>query len=149
MSDAVLTSPAVTAQVGDALPRLEIALTTTLIVAGALASRDFQPVHHDADVALERGSPAVFMNILTTQGLVCRFVTDWAGPAVQVRRNAIQLGVPNHPGDTMMLTGSVSVRREHADGCELDVAVAGRNSLGDHVTGTVTLFVPDSAGAAR
>ena len=142
MSDLSLTSPAARAQSGDALPPLEIPLTTGLIVATALASRDFQPVHHDAEVARARGSPDIIMNIVTTQGLVCRFVTDWAGPAVQVRRNAIRLGVPNHPGDRMVLTGSVAARRPCADGCELDVAVAGRNRLGDHVTGMVTLFVP-------
>ena len=142
MSDVILTCAAARAQPGDVLPPLDIALTTGLIVATALASRDFQPVHHDPEVARARGSPDIFMNILTTQGLVCRFVTDWAGPTVQVRRNAIRLGAPNHPGDSMVLTGSIAARRSGDGGDELDIAVVGRNGLGDHVTGLVTLFVP-------
>lgn len=50
-----------------------------MIVATALASRDYQDVHHDPALAVERGSKDVFMNILTTNGLVDRFVTGWAG----------------------------------------------------------------------
>ena len=65
--------------VGDELPPLEVALTRTLIVATAIASRDYQDVHHDPELARQRGSKDVFMNILTTNGYVGRFVTDWAG----------------------------------------------------------------------
>jgi hypothetical protein len=66
--------------VGDELPPLEIALTRSLIVATALASRDYTEAHHDPAWAMERGSKDVFMNILSTNGFVGRFVTDWAGP---------------------------------------------------------------------
>ena len=66
--------------VGDELPALPIPLTRTLIVATAIASRDYQDVHHDPGLAQERGSPDIFMNILTTNGFVGRYVTDWAGP---------------------------------------------------------------------
>ena len=140
-----LPSPAIDAQPGDLLPPLAIPLTTSFIVATAIASRDFQPVHHDAALARARGSNDVFMNILTTQGLVSRFVTDWAGPDVIVRRNNIRLGAPSYPGDIMTLTGSVAERRPLAQGTELDIAVTGRNGLGEHVSGTVTLFVPERA----
>lgn len=140
---------AVSAGVGDALPPLTIPLTRGGIVAMALASRDFQPVHHDHEVAQARGSRDIFMNILTTQGLVARFVTDWAGPAATLRRNAIRLGVPNYPGDVMTLSGSVEARRENGTGVELDIAVVGRNSLGDHVSGTVTIGFAGSKDHAR
>jgi hypothetical protein len=123
---------------GEELPELAIDVTTTLIVAGAIASRDYYEVHHDRAFASRRGTPDVFMNILTTNGLVGRFVTDWAGPDATVRRIAIRLGVPNFPGDTMRLTGRVTA----ADRGVVEVEVIGRNRLGDHVTGTVTVGLP-------
>ena len=124
--------------VGDVLPELAVPITRTLIVASAIASRDFQDVHHDPELARQRGSKDIFMNILATNGLVGRFVTDWAGPDAQLRRVAIRLGAPNYPGDTMTLRGWVTA----SDGQVVEVAVQGDNSLGDHVTGTVTLELP-------
>jgi acyl dehydratase len=123
---------------GDELPPLDVPITTTAIVAGAIASRDYQDVHHDAELARERGSKDVFMNILTTNGYVGRFVTDWAGPDAVLKKVAIRLGAPNYPGDTMRMTGQVTKK---ADG-EVEVALKGANSLGDHVVGTVTLELP-------
>jgi acyl dehydratase len=121
--------------VGERLPELTIPITRTLIVATAIASRDYQDVHHDPELARERGSKDVFMNILTSNGFVGRFVTDWAGPHARLRKVAIRLGAPNYPGDTMTMTGEVTA----VDGDLVTVAVRGANSLGDHVTGTVTL----------
>jgi hypothetical protein len=129
---------------GDELPPLEIEITRTLIVAGAIASRDYQDVHHDADLARAKGSPDIFMNILTTNGLVGRYVTDHFGPAAVLRRVAIRLGAPNHPGDTMVLTGSV----EEVDGDTATVRILGANAIGRHVTGTVTVTVPAPPGTA-
>ncbi|MEU1916416.1 MaoC family dehydratase [Streptomyces massasporeus] len=123
---------------GDRLPPLEIPITRTLIVAGAIASRDYQDVHHDPDLARQKGSPDIFMNILTTNGLVGRYITDHFGPRAELRRVAIRLGAPNHPGDTMVLTGAV----EEVDGDTVTVRVVGANGLGEHVTGTVTVRVP-------
>ncbi len=121
--------------VGDALPALDIPLTRTLIVATAIASRDYQDVHHDPGLAQERGSKDIFMNILSTNGFVGRFVTDWAGPDAVLRSVKIRLGAPNYPGDTMAMTGTVTKK----DGTLVEVSLRGANSLGDHVTGTVTL----------
>ncbi len=126
--------------VGDELPPLEIPLTRSLIVATAIASRDYQDVHHDPSLAVERGSKDIFMNILTTNGFVGRFVTDWAGPDAVLKKVSIRLGAPNYPGDTMRLTGSVTATSPE-DGT-VTVAVRGANSLGDHVTGTVVLTLP-------
>ena len=99
-------------EVGEALPELVVPITATVIVAGAIASRDYQEVHHDRDLAVQRGSRDIFMNILTTNGWVGRFVTDWAGPEALLRRVDIRLGAPNHPGDTMRLSGRVVAKGE-------------------------------------
>ena len=95
---------------GNELPPLAIPITTTLVVAGALASRDFTPVHHDKAAAQAQGMQDVFMNILTTNGLVGRYVTDWAGPDAIVRNVSIKLGGPNLPGDTMKMSGKVTAK---------------------------------------
>jgi len=124
--------------VGDVLPALEIPLTATVIIAGALASRDYQDVHHDRDLAVQRGSKDIFMNILTTNGYVGRYVTDWAGPEALLRSVDIRLGAPNYPGDTMTLRGRVSAKA----GDLVSIEVVGANRLGNHVTGTVTLRLP-------
>ena len=125
-------------EVGAALPPLDVPLTRSLIVATAIASRDYQDVHHDPGLAQERGSKDIFMNILSTNGFVGRFVTDWAGPDAVLKKVSIRLGAPNYPGDTMRMTGSVTKK---ADGL-VEVAVRGANGLGDHVSGTVTLELP-------
>ena len=124
--------------VGDSLPELPIPLTTSLIVGGAVASRDFTPVHHDKSAAQAAGMQDVFMNILTTNGLVGRFVSDWAGPNALIRQVKIRLGTPNLPGDTMTLTGSVTSK----EGDVVEVEVAGKNAWGNHVTGTVRVAFP-------
>jgi acyl dehydratase len=117
------------------LPPLDIPLTPTLIVATAIATRDYQDVHHDKDRAIELGSDHVFMNILTTNGFVGRFITDWAGPSARLKSVAIRLGAPNYPGDTMHMTGRVI----GVEGGLTTVAVRGANRLGNHVMGNITL----------
>ncbi|MEU6080399.1 MaoC family dehydratase [Streptomyces sp. NPDC047108] len=126
---------------GDELPPLRIPVTRTLIVAGAIASRDYQDVHHDTEAAQAKGSPDIFMNILTTNGLVGRYITDHFGPAARLRKVAIRLGVPNYPGDEMVLTGTVTAVEDRL----AQVRVVGANRLGHHVTGTVIVELPDSA----
>ncbi|MFI1164808.1 MaoC family dehydratase [Streptomyces sp. NPDC020801] len=132
-----------TVRAGTRLPPLEIPVTRTLIVAGAIASRDYQDVHHDPEAARDRGSPDVFMNILTTNGLVGRYLTDRLGPAAVLRKVAIRLGAPSHPGDTLVLSGTV----EEVDGATATVRVRGENRLGTHVTGTVTVILPPEGGS--
>lgn len=124
--------------VGDSLPELAIPITASLVVGGALASRDFTPVHHSRAAAQEAGMGDVFMNILTSNGLVGRYVTDWAGPDATIRNVKIKLGTPNLPGDTMTLTGNVT----DVSGEEVTVEIAGKNSWGNHVTGSVRVSLP-------
>ncbi|MFE7707148.1 MaoC family dehydratase [Streptomyces sp. NPDC057486] len=129
-------------KVGEELAPLEIAVTRTLIVAGAVASRDYQDVHHDVELAQRKGSPDIFMNILTTNGLVGRYVTDHFGPSAVLRKVAIRLGAPNYPGDTMVLSGTITAIGETGTA---EVRVVGANGLGRHVTGTVTVSVPEGS----
>jgi hypothetical protein len=117
------------------VPELQIQVTPTVVVATALATRDFYPVHHDRDLAVQRGSKDIFLNILTTTGFVQRYVTDWIGPDAIVRSVSIRLGVPCYAYDTLTFAGTAT----EAPGGERLVAVTGRCSLGDHVTGTVRL----------
>ena len=123
--------------VGDALPEQRIPITSSLIVGGALASQDFTPVNHDRTAAQASGMQDVFMNILTTNGLVERFVTDWAGVDARVKNVSIKLGTPNLPGETMVMTGSVT-EKDDAENVVV-VEVTGKNAWGNHVTGRVML----------
>ena len=108
----------------------------------AIASRDYQDVHHDIAMAQERGSKTIFTNILTSNGYCLRYVTDWTGPEAVVKKAAIRLGVPNYAGDTMTMSGTVDAVESLDEGELVTVAIRGRNSLGDHVTGTVTVLIP-------
>jgi acyl dehydratase len=134
--------------VGDEVAPLEIPVTTTMIVAGAIASRDFMPVHHDAAYAKQQGSPNLFMNILTSNGYCVRFLTDWAGPEAMVTKLAIRLGVPSFPDDPLRFTGSVTGKSEGSDGENfVEVSFHAANSLGNHVSGTAVVSLLDGAGA--
>ena len=131
-----------------ALQRLdgwEVPITTRFVVSTALATRDFQDVHHDRDLAIERGSKDIFLNILTTTGLVQRYVGAWAGPAAVIKACELRLGAPAHPGDTLAFTGEVSEvvgvdgERRHV------VDVVGTVPAGAHVTARVTVALPPTA----
>jgi hypothetical protein len=123
---------------GTELPPLTIEATPTFVVSTALATRDFQDVHHDRDAALARGSKDIFLNILTDTGLVQRFVSEWAGPEALIRSVKIRLGVPCYAYETLTFTGHVTSRA----GRDVVVAVSAVNSLGEHVAGTVEVTLP-------
>lgn len=127
---------------GDELTPLVLPMTATRIVAGAIATRDFMPVHHDRDYANQQGAPDIFMNIISTNGYCSRFLTDWAGPDAMVRSIAIRLGVPVFPGSTLTFTGSVTAVRDEGEEQLVDVEFTATNDLGDHLTGTATLSLP-------
>ena len=128
--------------VGDALPPLVLDVTATRIVAGAIASRDFMPAHHDRAFANAQGAPDIFMNILSDTGYCSRFLTDWAGPDAMVTRLAIRLGVPTFPGHTLTYAGEVSGLREEGDEGVVEVTFQAVCDLGDHVTGTADVRLP-------
>ncbi|MFE9582646.1 MaoC family dehydratase [Nocardia sp. NPDC006044] len=119
-----------TARVGTVLPELSIHADPTFVVSTALATRDFQDVHHDRDKAIARGSKDIFVNILTDTGIVQRFVTDWAGPRAVLKSISLRLGVPLYAGDTLTLSGTVTA----IDGDDIHLDIVGKDSLGDHIT---------------
>jgi hypothetical protein len=134
--------------VGDELPTMVIDLTPTRVVAGAIATRDFMPVHHDRDYAVSHGATDIFMNILSDTGYCSRFLTDWAGPDAMVQALAIRLGVPATAGCILTYTGSVTATsRAGADGI-IEVEFTAENELGEHLRGAARLSLPLAAPAA-
>jgi acyl dehydratase len=129
-------------RVGDRLPDLVVEVTATRIVAGAIASRDFMPVHHDRSYANAQGAPDIFMNILSDTGYCSRFLTDWAGPEAMIKRLAIRLGVPLFPNTVLTYTGSVAGTRVEGNEGIVDVELRAYTELGDHVSGTAVLGLP-------
>ena len=125
--------------VGDALPELVLEVTATVIVAGAIATRDFMPVHHDRAYANAQGAPDIFMNILSSTAHCSRFLTDWAGPEAMVKRLSIRLGVPVFPDSTLTFSGTVTGTSRAGDEGMVEVEFRATNELGDHVTGAAVL----------
>ncbi|MBP1821624.1 MaoC family dehydratase [Mycobacterium sp. OAE908] len=133
--------------VGDEVTPLDVDVTTTLIVAGAIASRDYMPVHHDRDFANSQGSKDIFLNILTTNGLCVKFLHDWAGPEAMVKKLSIRLGVPAYPNDPLRFEGRVTDKTSADVEGLVEVTFKGINSLGDHVSGTAVLSLLDGVDA--
>ena len=129
-------------QVGDELAALVIDVTATRIVAGAIATRDFMPVHHDRAYANQQGAPDIFMNILSDTGYCSRFLTDWAGPEAVIKKLAIRLGVPVFAGSTLTYTGRVTMTSQVDGEGIVEIELRAANDLGDHVTGTAVLSLP-------
>ena len=130
-----MSAPAV--EVGTKLPELSLYGDPTFIVSTAIATRDYQDVHHDRDKAQAKGSKDIFVNILTDTGLVQRYVTDWAGPNAIIKSISLRLGVPWYAYDTVTVKGEVTAVENDV----ITLKVVGSNSLGDHVIATSTLTI--------
>jgi len=131
---------AATVEVGTKLPALELYGDPTFIVSTAIATRDYQDVHHDRDKAQAKGSKDIFVNILTDTGLVQRYITDWAGPSAIIKSIGLRLGVPWYTYDTVIFNGEVTAVE---DGL-ITLKIVGSNSLGDHVIANATLIIGGS-----
>jgi acyl dehydratase len=129
-------------RVGDELPELVLEMTATRIVAGAIATRDFMPVHHDRSFAQAQGAPDIFMNILSTNAYCGRYLSDWAGPESLVRTLAIRLGVPVFPGSTLRVTGRVTNIDDGPQERLVHIELRAATDLGDHATGTAVVAIP-------
>jgi hypothetical protein len=130
-----VNAPAV--DVGTKLPELSLYGDPTFIVSTAIATRDYQDVHHDRDKAQAKGSKDIFVNILTDTGLVQRYITDWAGPTAIIKSISLRLGVPWYSYDTVTFRGEVTAIEDGV----ITLKVVGSNSLGDHVIATATLVL--------
>jgi acyl dehydratase len=103
---------------GDRLPVLRHDVTATTVVLGALATRDWRPMHHDRDFAIERnGARDIFLNTPNQQAWLERFVTDWTGPRGRPGRIGFRMRDSVHPGDTMTIGGTVTEAGTDATGC--------------------------------
>ena len=127
---------------GDELPTLTKEVTATTIAYGALASRDFMPVHHDTAFAQKQGMQDIFMNAMTTGGWAGKYLTDWTGPEGELKRVSFRIGMPCFPGDTFTWTGKVT--RKHAEGDQhlVDVEFDASVPMGSHCSGTATVSLP-------
>ena len=102
-------------EVGTKLPELSLYGDPTFIVSTAIATRDYQDVHHDRDKAQAKGSKDIFVNILTDTGLVQRYITDWAGPSAIIKSIGLRLGVPWYAYDTVTFKGEVTAVEDGLD----------------------------------
>ena len=128
---------------GQELPEQKREIDVTLIVSGAIwASHDFMPVHHDPKFAQEKGAPDIFMNILTTNGLVGTYLGNWTGPDGELKKLSISLAVPNFPGDKLRMNGKVTKKYKGGGLNLVEVTVVGENQLGPHVTSAATIALP-------
>ena len=105
-------------QEGQELPPLSHPVTATTVVLGALASRDWQQMHHDRDFAQNRnGTKDIFINTPTNVGWFQRYVTDWAGPKARMGRIKFKMKTPVFPHDTMVISGHVAKKTIDETGC--------------------------------
>ena len=103
---------------GDALPEMPVEVNATLVILGALASRDWRPMHHDRDFAINRnGVKDIFLNTPNQAAWFERYVTDWTGPYGRLGRMKFRMKASVFPGDTMVFSGSVRALSTDARGC--------------------------------
>ena len=103
---------------GDALPELAVDVTATTVVLGALAARDWRPMHHDKDFAVERnGTRHIFINTPHNAAYFERYVTDWTGPYGRLARIKFRMRDSVFPGDRMVFHGRVDKTEKDATGC--------------------------------
>lgn len=95
-------------QIGDKLPELHVMMSAQKIISAAAATRDWQPIHHDHDIATRSGLRGIILNAPSQAGWISKFITDWAGPHAQIKRLAFKMKDSICPGDEMTLTGEVA-----------------------------------------
>lgn len=105
-----------TLAVGDTLPPLMLTVTARHIVAGAAASRDWQPQHHDRAQAGAMGLPDIIANTPTQAGWLCRYATDWSGPRGRIGRSRLRMLQPVCPGAVLTMTGRLAALRRAEQG---------------------------------
>ncbi len=129
---------------GNELPVETLEITRTTVVATAIATRDFTPVHHDHEVAQKEGANDIFLNIITSGGFVGKYLTDWSGPEGKIKNVTIKLGATAYPGDT--LTAGAKVSKKYIDGDDhlVDIDYSFSVAMGPHAWGTATMVLPAS-----
>lgn len=130
-------------EAGEKLPTAARDITPALVIVGAIsATHDYENVHHDYFAAKAAGADNVFMNILTTNGLIGKYLTDWTGPEGKLKKIQLKLAVPNYPGDKMMLNGEISKKYEENGEYLVEIDFYGQNSIGYHALGKAVVALP-------
>jgi hypothetical protein len=129
-------------QPGAELARLDIPIGVSDIVAMSIATRDFHPVHHDTAVARALGHPGLFINIMTTSGLIERFVRARCPEGATLRSLKLKLGVPHHADNVLSLSGTVE-KAGAANGVHwAELSITAGNPLGRHAAALVRVEWP-------
>ncbi len=133
--------------VGDTLPPLRHDVSATTVILGALASRDWRPMHHDRDFAIHRnGTKDIFMNTPNQAAWFERFLTDWTGPKGRLGRMTFRMKGSVFPGDTMALDGTVTGVDTDETGCGWATVEVTLTVDGDvKTTCTARIAIPTSA----
>jgi acyl dehydratase len=127
---------------GDELPARTREINRTTIVATAIATRDFTPVHHDHEAAQREGAKDIFLNILSTGGFIGKYLTDWSGPEGELKKMTIKLGATVFPGDTLNSGGKITKKYTEGDQHLVDVDFNLTVPMGPHAWGTATMALP-------
>jgi acyl dehydratase len=127
---------------GQELPTATLDVTSTTVIAGAIASRDFTPLHHDSGYAQKVGQKDIFMNNATICGLSGKYLTDWAGPEGELKEISFRIGTPCFPGDTMKMTGKVVKKYTEGDQHLVDVEYEFNVAQGRNCGGRGTIALP-------
>ncbi|HQQ62118.1 MAG TPA: MaoC/PaaZ C-terminal domain-containing protein [Pseudomonadales bacterium] len=114
--------------IGDQLPVLQVPITAQKIISAAAATRDWQPIHHDHDIAIKSGLRGIILNAPSQTGWISRYVTDWAGSQAQIKRLSFKMKDSICPGDALTISGEI-IGKDAVD-----------NGL-TRITATVTLAV--------
>ena len=119
MSDPeIISRTADQVRVGAELPELRSDVTATTIVLGAMASRDWRPMHHDKDFAINRNRVKdIFINTPNNAAWFERFITDWGGPKARIGRMKFRMDSSVYPGDEMVINGSIARKAIDETGC--------------------------------
>jgi acyl dehydratase len=141
-------------QEGQRVEPLSYDVSATTIVLGALASRDWRPMHHDHHFAVHRnGTRDIFMNTPNQAAWFERFLTDWTGPRGRLGRMRFRMKGSVFPGDTMVLEGVVRKVEVDDTGCgwiELDVSLSVAGEVCTECTARIAVpMTPDDNPWAR
>jgi acyl dehydratase len=135
---------------GDGLPQLTVPLTTTRIVASAIATGDFEPIHHDRSAAQRAGRSDVFMNILSINGFMQRCVTDWAGPTARIRSVKLILGGPSVAGDVLTIRGKlIDVPPPSRSNGPLEIELTANTSLGLSASARIVMTLAEHSASPK
>ena len=127
---------------GVELAQMDIPIGVSDIVAMSIATRDFHPVHHDTAVARALGHPGLFINIMTTSGLIERFVHARCPEGATLRSLKLKLGVPHHADTVLSLSGTVEKAGLDAGVPWAELSITAGNPLGRHAAAQVRVEWP-------